>query len=29
MPLYLTEKDVGRLIDIGTAVEALASAFTS
>lgn len=27
MPLYLTETDVGGLIDVGTAVEALASAF--
>jgi ornithine cyclodeaminase/alanine dehydrogenase-like protein (mu-crystallin family) len=29
MPLYLTGKDVGGLIDIGTAIEALAAAFTS
>jgi alanine dehydrogenase len=29
MPLYLTEKNVGSLIDIGTTVEALEQAFTS
>ena len=29
MPLYLTEKHVGGLIDVGTAVEALASALAS
>jgi ornithine cyclodeaminase/alanine dehydrogenase-like protein (mu-crystallin family) len=29
MPLYLTEMDVGGLIDIGTAVEALAAVFMS
>lgn len=29
MPLYLTETDVGRLIDVGAAVEALEAAFTS
>jgi ornithine cyclodeaminase/alanine dehydrogenase-like protein (mu-crystallin family) len=29
MPLYLTEKDVGSLIDIGATVEALEAAFTA